>query len=74
MKPKNTHSLFEFLDDLLASLEGLSLGLVQSDLHVLDLAFQTLAELLNLSTTQSPHVKFRNIKRTEIITGKSAAC
>lgn len=44
----STHPLFQFLDDLLAALEGLSLGLIQPDLHVLDLALQTLAQLLHL--------------------------
>lgn len=39
-------ALFEFLDGLLASLEGVSLGFVQADLEVLDLALESLAELL----------------------------
>merc|ERR1719158_2172642 len=37
---------FEFLDDLLASLESLGLGLVQTDLEVLELTLGSLAALL----------------------------
>lgn len=40
------HALFEFLDEFLASFEGVSLGFVETDLQVLDLGLEGFAELL----------------------------
>ena len=42
-----SHALFQFLDHPLASLHGRSLGLVQTDLELLNLALQGAAHLLD---------------------------
>jgi hypothetical protein len=47
---KNSYSLLQFLDDTLAALERICLSLVQSNLQVLDLLIENLAQLFNVDS------------------------